>query len=346
MVHKLLIPILLTFAFMIRAAQAQNETCNGSLPFCTGMELTYAAGTDGIAEPGAYYGCLSTQNAPAWFHMVVENPGNITIYMHSSPLVDIDFICWGPFTDPLTPCVAGLTAGKTVDCSYSPNPTEFCDISNAQPGSYYILMITNYSQQPTQITFEQSSGSGSLDCDLVTGLVPAFSALPLEGTAPLTVQFTDESVGHPVSYKWDFQNDGTYDAFDPDPVFTFQDPGLFSVRLWVMNEYEADSITYTDYILVDTTTGITDLFPLSGPKLIIYPNPAKDKLYIDYTLMKEMPESVEIIFASGLIILQTDFVKYSDRIIYLDINEYPPGIYLVRTYLKNKVMNNSVIIHN
>ena len=24
-------------------------------------------------------------------------PGNITILMQSTPLVDIDFICWGPF---------------------------------------------------------------------------------------------------------------------------------------------------------------------------------------------------------------------------------------------------------
>jgi hypothetical protein len=99
--------------------------------------------------------------------MLIANPGSITIYMYSTPLVDIDFICWGPFTDPYEPCVAGLTPNKVVDCSYSPNPTEYCDIPNGQTGEYYILLITNYSRQPCNITFSQTGGNGSTDCTIL-----------------------------------------------------------------------------------------------------------------------------------------------------------------------------------
>ncbi len=52
--------------------------------------------------------------------------------------------------------------------------------------------------------------------DFVTppgGPVAAFSAAPLSGTAPLTVQFTDQStVTGPLTYAWDFDNDGTVDT--------------------------------------------------------------------------------------------------------------------------------------
>ena len=54
-----------------------------------------------------------------------------------------------------------------MDCSYSPNPTEDCYIPNGQTGEYYILLITNYSQQPCEITFSQTSGSGSTDCTIL-----------------------------------------------------------------------------------------------------------------------------------------------------------------------------------
>jgi PKD repeat protein len=231
----------------------QNITCDTSIPICTGPTYSYPANTSGSAEPGAYYGCLSTQPAPAWLHMLVENPGDITIYMYSIPLVDIDFICWGPFSDPHDPCVQGLTSNKVVDCSYSPSPTEYCGIPTGQTGEYYILMITNYSQQPANITFSQSGGSGSLDCSITGGLHAGFSATPLAGNAPLSVQFTDESTSYPTIWKWDFENDGIYDSFIHHPSFIYSQPGTYSVKLFVQNDSEMDSTVNVDYITVDSS---------------------------------------------------------------------------------------------
>ncbi|MCU0369848.1 MAG: T9SS type A sorting domain-containing protein [Bacteroidales bacterium] len=230
---------------------AQNITCETSVPICTGPSYTYPAGTTGTAEPGAYYGCLATQPAPAWFHMLIEDPGPVTIYIFSTPLVDIDFICWGPFTDPHDPCLEGLTSNKIIACSYSPNPTEYCDIPTGQTGEFYILMITNYSQQPAEITFSQTAGSGSLDCSLINGLYADFSAIPIAGQAPLLVEFTDESIGEPSIWKWDFEDDGVYDSFIQNPSFTYSQTGTYSVKLWVQNETEADSAVKIDYITVN-----------------------------------------------------------------------------------------------
>ena len=164
---KILLIIWLLILFSLPELFSQNDTCIASEPFCTGLTITYPAGTSDSAEVGADYGCLTSQPAPAWFQMMVENPGNIMIYMFSTPSLDIDFICWGPFTDPVTPCVSYLTNEKIVDCSFSPNPLEFCEIPYGQTGEYYILLITNYSQSQAEITFAQSSGTGSLNCNII-----------------------------------------------------------------------------------------------------------------------------------------------------------------------------------
>ncbi len=176
----------------------QSGTCDGSDPFCTGTTYIFPAGVNtGIAEPGANYGCLSTTPNPAWYHMKILEPGSITISMYSTPLRDIDFILWGPFLDPVTPCVAGLTGNKIVDCSYSPSPTETCVIPNGQVGEYYILLITNYSNQPCNITFEKVAGDGETDCTIIPP--------PVSSNSPVCYSHTIELYADPypgATYAW------------------------------------------------------------------------------------------------------------------------------------------------
>lgn len=152
----------------------QNNLCANADPFCTDNGLyQFPAGVNaGSGEPGPAYNCLSTTPNPAWYYMRIANPGNINIYMYSTPSKDIDFCCWGPFEDPVAPCPNGLTSPKVVSCSYSPNPTETCVIpSSAQTGQYYILVITNFSNAACNITFSKTSGNGTTDCSILPPLV-------------------------------------------------------------------------------------------------------------------------------------------------------------------------------
>lgn len=152
----------------------QNNLCANADPFCTDNGLyQFPAGVNaGSGESGPNYNCLSTRPNPAWYYMRIGNPGNINIYMYSTPGEDIDFCCWGPFEDPIAPCPSGLTGAKVVSCSYSANPTETCVIpSSAQTGQYYILVITNFSNHACNITFSKTSGSGTTDCGIMPPLV-------------------------------------------------------------------------------------------------------------------------------------------------------------------------------
>ena len=152
----------------------QNNYCATADPFCTDNGLyQFPAGVNaGSGESGPDYNCLSTRPNPAWYYMQIDNPGNMNIYMYSTPSKDIDFCCWGPFNDPITPCPNQLTASKVVSCSYSANATETCVIpATAQHNDYFILVITNFSNAQCNISFSKQSGTGTTNCGILPPLV-------------------------------------------------------------------------------------------------------------------------------------------------------------------------------
>ncbi len=160
------------------------------------------------------------------------------------------------------------------------------------------------------------------------GLNSDFSATPLEGATPLNVQFTDESTGNPTIWKWDFPNDGVYDAFNQNPSFTYSQPGIYSVKLYVQNSLEVDSLIKINYITVNQI-GLNSDFsatPLEGAA----------PLNVQFT-----DEST-----GNPTIWKWDFQNDG---VYDAFNQNPsftysqPGIYSVKLYVKNASDNDMVI---
>lgn len=76
--------------------------------------------------------------------------------------------------------------------------------------------------------------------------VAQFSAIPLSGTAPLAVTFTDLSSNYPTSWIWDF-GDGTTSTAQ-NPTHTYLEPGTYEVSLTVTNEAASNTHTKPGYI--------------------------------------------------------------------------------------------------
>lgn len=63
-------------------------------------------------------------------------------------------------------------AQNMIDCSYHVASTEWCYIPNAQVGQYYILLITNFDEEPGTINFNavnagQTISTATTDCSLL-----------------------------------------------------------------------------------------------------------------------------------------------------------------------------------
>lgn len=117
----------------------------------------------------------------------------------------------------------------------------------------------NYDQIVVQPGGENHSDPGQFyfdDMVLLDGGPRAdFIATPLSGNVPLTVQFIGEANFAANSWEWDFDNDGTVDANEQNPEFTYTSPGIYSVRLYASNPFIGnDEEIKENYITVDAVS--------------------------------------------------------------------------------------------
>lgn len=145
----------------IHTKSYSQANCAQAAPFCTSTGVNFPASTNTTAQAGPNYGCLGSQPNPAWYYLNIATSGNIQINLSNSANVDIDFIIWGPFATQASMC-ANLT-GSAVDCSFSTAANEQVDIPNAVAGQWYMLLITNFSGQPTNITAAAGNAPGNPD---------------------------------------------------------------------------------------------------------------------------------------------------------------------------------------
>ena len=191
---KKILTLIIVFTLGLNQLFGQS-TCGSAQPFCAGGTSggTFPATVNGpAAENGPNYGCLATQPNPAWYYLQVSQAGNLDIFIAGTANQDVDFICWGPFTSLAGVCNS-LTAGNTIDCSYSSSPTETLNIVNAQVGQFYMVLITNFSNQPQNINFTQIGGTGSTNC----GIVSSNTVICNGSVATITIS-NNSNLGNPT----------------------------------------------------------------------------------------------------------------------------------------------------
>jgi PKD repeat protein len=215
-----------------KGVRADNANCDSAEPFCTGTGLyDFPAGVNSGSPCGTVYNascnepyycphstyshpgqdnCLSTAPNPAFYFLRIDQSGTLNIEMYSTPAVDIDFDCWGPFSDMNTAC-SQLSCYNIVDCSYSTAATETCHIPNAQSGQYYVLLITNFSNSTCNISFQATgSSTATTDCTLLPPLVENGGPYCVGETIQLTANTTVNA-----SYSWTGPNGYTSNEQNP-----------------------------------------------------------------------------------------------------------------------------------
>ena len=266
----------ITMDLALSRAMTENNHCADSDPFCTSDVIQFqAANTSQTANEleGVEFddGCIGSSYNPSWYHMRINTSGQFIIHMEgrdptTSAERDIDFCMWGPFTDPVSPCVAQLTGNKIIDCCYSASYTENIymgypagehvhntshgTINEHDPvtGEYYILMITNFSREPCVITFTKTEGSGpgTTDCGILPGI--ASNDGPYCVGETITLHVTTQAG---ATYQWTGPNNYSSTTQNPTiPNCTYEMGG-----------------TYTCVTTVDgqTTSGSTEVIVFAEP---------------------------------------------------------------------------------
>jgi len=186
------------------------------------------------------------------------------------------------------------TVVPVVDASFSANTTsgkvpltvKFTDRSSGGPTSWNWDFgdgttdsteqnpVHTYTTAGTySVTLTATNGTVSDDVTIsnyiTAGNAPtaSFTATPLEGEAPLAVQFTDTSTGTITSRSWDF-GDGSSPSTATNPSHTYSAAGTYTVKLTVTNSYGSNTSEAESYIhAYSITAPIADFIAnsTSGP---------------------------------------------------------------------------------
>ncbi len=144
-----------------------------------------------------------------------------------------------------------------------------------------------------------SSETAKLDYITVTQAIVMtanFTAEPLEGIIPLSVQFTDLTTGNPTSWLWNFGDEATSDL--QNPVHQYNTSGTYTVVLTVSDGVNQDSLTKPDYIMANEPDAVDDE-EANRIGLMNYPNPFGPGTSIQFTLDEPGEVRIEIFDVSG-----------------------------------------------
>jgi len=173
------------------------------------------------------------------------------------------------------PPVAGFTVDRVIGTS--PFTVQFTDTSVGTVASWHwdfgdgntsgrqhpVYTYRNAGNYTVTLTVQNSGGSTRYT--LATPIAvreytsipdPDFTYNTSSGRLPLAVQFTDTSGGAPDAWAWDFDNDGTIDSRDQNPVCVYNRPGNYSVNLTVSHTFNTKTILRTEIIQVESRVPI------------------------------------------------------------------------------------------
>ncbi|MEO6491073.1 MAG: gliding motility-associated C-terminal domain-containing protein [Ferruginibacter sp.] len=191
-----------------------------TVPNITGIPSTTGGGTDPT------FGCLGTVPNPTYYYLQIQNSGSISITISQTSTtgnpLDVDFIVWGPFANLSATCT-GISAANIVDCSYLPAAIEVADIPAATAGEYYLFLVTNFSNQPGAITYQQTGGTGSSNCNIVCTLNAGNSG-PVCSDGLLNLTASTVTSG---TYLWSGPNCFTSVDQNPTGVTAPHQPGVY-----------------------------------------------------------------------------------------------------------------------
>jgi len=269
------------------------SNCNNANSLCGSLGTPFA-NTVNVTNSGSA-GCLGSTPNATWFNLPVSSSGAINLQINqgnNAPLynnLDIDYIIYGPFSTSTGNC-SSVNSTNIVSCSYSANATEFPVIANAVAGQYYLMMVTNFSNQAGVISINVlPSSTGTIDC---TGM--AFTAF-LDSNNNGTKD-TGE-VNFPLGdFQYEKNNDGTvHNITAPTGKITIYDNNIsnsydvsFTVNplyasLYNVNPSAYANLSVTNGVLSQYSFPVTSLQNYTDLGVVIVPvnNPRPGFNYIN-----------------------------------------------------------------
>ncbi len=216
-----------------------NNTITGNVTTSPGI----GSGGGGIFYVLANNGVANLYNNIIWGNTAYSG-GDIYDYSYITTITNL-------FNNDFDPAKANIRSFRNEGNNVNVNPmfvnsgtrdyhlTQASPLINIGSNSAHSLPSEDFEGDP-RITKDIAD----IGADEYNPVTVSFSANPVKGLLPLTVNFTDQSSsvqGTIVAWAWDFNNDGITDSTVRNPSYAYGDIGLYTVSLTV-----TDSSGYTN----------------------------------------------------------------------------------------------------
>ncbi|MBI4681500.1 MAG: PKD domain-containing protein [Nitrospirae bacterium] len=228
-----------------------SET-SGSIAISSTLTLSIGVDITGLT-PGIHTGSISISSASGAAETV-----NVNLTLISNPPIAHT---GGPYSGIEGQAIlldASNSRGGIVlyqwDINYD-GVTDSYEYSSSSPTQSHTYNQSGTYVIKLKVTNQLDLTDESLTTAYIEAALPAanFSANTTSGAAPLTVTFTNSSTGYnqPLTYAWDFDNNGTVDSAGQNPSYSFTTPGIYTVKLTVTDsDGNQDTMLRMGYITV------------------------------------------------------------------------------------------------
>jgi len=313
----------------------QAEICDGE---------TYTWRSDDYTESGTYYDSLLTINGCDSVYTLELTVNPAYLFTEQAEICQEESYNWrgadyssaGTFYDSLLTvngCDSVYQLELTVNQTY-----EFTEQAEICDGETYTWRSDDY----TESGIYYDSLLTTSGCDSVYKLDLNVFNLPVVNLGDDQTITTQDSLtldaGEFESYLWqDNSTQRTYTVIGSD-----YEPGshMFWVEVTDSNTCKAsDTISVT----IEEISGIVSSYRNEG--MLLYPNPANDKINVEFTQPAGEKIIFEIISIEGQLLLSKTFrniAKNSKE--YIDLNGLSPGVYMVKINVGNHTKTQKLII--
>lgn len=307
------------------------EDCVGAVFICNDQQINNNAEDFGCTQDlnSSNRGCLlGNERQGSWYTFTPSASGTIEFTITPSSAIDYDYALWGPepaFACPpastpvrcswaYPPAVptfpastafeTGLRAGNadTSEPDSGPAVNGFTAPLNVVAGEIYILYIDNFDATGQAFALDWTLTNGcSLDCNILPVELLTFKAEANHHN--VTLEWLTQTERNSSHYEVERSADGEhFTAIGIMPAagqsvariaysWVDQDP-LSGVGYYRLRQMDVDGThTYSDVITAHYAKGIS--------KLSIHPNPAQDRIFLEYDGTWHGPAEIIVMDAAG-----------------------------------------------
>lgn len=254
-----------------------SPNINSQIVNCTGLTIQFSESSINASNYYWNFGDPTTTNdtsnlsAPSYTYPV---SGNYTVTLIANPgsvCADTDTVHLTvtlppniSFNPPPPQCIIGNNFSFQATGSWGSNAVLSWNFGpNANPSTSSVIdpqgiVYDTSGTFPVTVTVTENGCTATQTQYVTVYPVPEanFTAQPVSGCIPLTVQFTNTSIaGTPATYTWYFGDGGT--STDPNPVHTYTATGVYDIML-----------------IIQTTTGCIGIDTFFVPGMVtVLPQP-------------------------------------------------------------------------